>query len=58
MEALQVYPPKAQIPVLVFSSLPQANELRLKKEGATGYFEKLRLTENPAGRSVRADPVD
>jgi twitching motility two-component system response regulator PilH len=48
MEALQVYPPTAQIPVLVFSSLPQANELRLKKEGAAGYFEKSRLTENPA----------
>jgi CheY-like chemotaxis protein len=33
----------ALIPVVVLSSLPQANELKLKKEGATAYFEKSQL---------------
>jgi CheY-like chemotaxis protein len=33
----------ALIPVIVLSSLPQANELKLKKEGATAYFEKSQL---------------
>jgi CheY-like chemotaxis protein len=33
----------ALIPVIVLSSLPQANEVRLKKEGATAYFEKSQL---------------
>jgi hypothetical protein len=28
------------IPVVVLSSLPQSNEARLKKEGATAYFDK------------------
>jgi CheY-like chemotaxis protein len=31
------------IPIVVLSSLPQANELKLKKEGATAYFEKSQL---------------
>src|ERR1700730_12656682 len=30
----------ALIPVVVLSSLPQKNEFKLKKEGATAYFEK------------------
>ena len=33
----------AAIPVIVLSSLPQTNEGKLKKEGATAYFEKSRL---------------
>jgi CheY-like chemotaxis protein len=33
----------ALIPVIVLSSLPQANESKLKKEGATAYFEKSKL---------------
>ena len=32
----------------MFSSLPQANEAKLKDEGAAGYFEKSRLVEDPA----------
>jgi CheY-like chemotaxis protein len=31
-------------PVMVLTSLPQANEDRLLKEGATAYFEKSLLT--------------
>ena len=46
MRALRADPPTAMIPVLVFSSLPQANEVKLKDEGAAGYFEKSRLVEN------------
>jgi CheY-like chemotaxis protein len=46
MQALRSDPPTAQIPVLVFSSLPQANEVKLKDEGAAGYFEKSRLVEH------------
>jgi CheY-like chemotaxis protein len=33
----------ALIPVIVLSSLPQTNENKLKKEGATAYFEKSKL---------------
>jgi CheY-like chemotaxis protein len=33
----------ALIPVVVLSSLPQKNEFKLKKEGATAYFEKSQL---------------
>lgn len=32
-----------RIPVVVLSSLPQSNESRLKKEGATAYFDKSKL---------------
>ena len=48
MQALQKDPSTAQISVLVFSSLPQANEVKLTHEGAAGYFEKSRLVEHPA----------
>lgn len=33
----------ARTPVVVLSSLPQSNEARLKKEGATAYFDKTSL---------------
>lgn len=33
----------AHIPVVVLSSLPQSNEIRLKKEGAAAYFDKSAL---------------
>lgn len=33
----------ASIPVIVLSSLPQANESKLSDEGAAKYFEKSRL---------------
>jgi hypothetical protein len=36
-------PKTSFIPVIVLSSLPQGNEQKLKKEGATAYFEKSKL---------------
>jgi CheY-like chemotaxis protein len=33
----------AAIPVIVLSSLPQANEVKLIKAGATAYFEKSKM---------------
>ena len=32
-----------RVPIVVISSLPQSNEPRLKKEGATAYFDKSKL---------------
>jgi CheY-like chemotaxis protein len=52
MQALRSDPPTAQIPVLVLSSLPQANEVKLKHEGAAGYFEKSRLVEHSAAGAM------
>ena len=43
LQALRSNTLTALIPVIVLSSLPQANELKLKKEGATAYFEKSQL---------------
>jgi CheY-like chemotaxis protein len=43
LQALKKDPRTAQIPVIVLSSLPQANEERLKNEGAVAYFEKASL---------------
>jgi CheY-like chemotaxis protein len=43
LQALRSNVLTALIPVIVLSSLPQANELKLKKEGATAYFEKSQL---------------
>ena len=48
IRALRGNPPTARIPVLVFSSLPQANGAKLQEEGAAGYFEKSRLADRPA----------
>jgi CheY-like chemotaxis protein len=43
MRALKHDPLTALIPIVIFSSLPQSNEEKLKKEGAAGYFAKQRL---------------
>jgi len=43
LHALRKNPLTAAIPVIVLSSLPQKNETKLMKEGATAYFEKSRL---------------
>jgi two-component system cell cycle response regulator DivK len=47
IHALRADASTARIPVLVFSGLSQANELKLTEEGAAGYFSKSRLAENP-----------
>ena len=49
MQSLKHDSPTASIPILIFSGLPQANEGRLKNEGAAGYFEKSRLMEGGTG---------
>jgi CheY-like chemotaxis protein len=43
LQALRSNALTALIPVVVLSSLPQKNEFKLKKEGATAYFEKSQL---------------
>jgi CheY-like chemotaxis protein len=43
LQALKSNEITALIPVVVLSSLPQKNECKLKKEGATAYFEKSQL---------------
>jgi len=51
MRALRETSSTAQIPVLVFSGLPQSNEDKLKKEGAAGYFQKSRLAAKGDGEA-------
>ncbi|MGH9530148.1 MAG: response regulator [Terriglobales bacterium] len=43
LQALKSNTATAHIPVIVLSSLPQANEEKLKEEGAIAYFEKSKL---------------
>lgn len=43
LQALRSNVLTALIPVVVLSSLPQKNEYKLKKEGATAYVEKSQL---------------
>lgn len=43
LRALKKNPKTSFIPVIVLSGLPQGNEQKLKKEGATAYFEKSKL---------------
>jgi CheY-like chemotaxis protein len=49
MRALKEGQQTAGVPVLVFSSLPQANETKLKGEGVAGYFENSRLLQTGNG---------
>lgn len=44
LRAIRANAPTAKTPVMVLTSLPQANEDKLIKEGATAYFEKSLLT--------------
>ena len=43
LRALRNNPVTALVPVIVLSSLPQKNEAKLIKEGATAYFEKSKM---------------
>ena len=43
LQALKKNPLTLSIPVVVLSSLPQKNEVKLLKEGATAYFDKSTL---------------
>ncbi len=49
LRSLKANPSTAQIPVLVLSALSQANEEKLRAEGAADYFEKSRLVEHKTG---------
>lgn len=44
LRAIRANPLIGKTPVMVLTSLPQANEDKLLKEGATAYFEKSLLT--------------
>jgi DNA-binding response OmpR family regulator len=57
LHALRKSPATAAIPVMVLTSLPQANERRLITEGATAYFEKALLTLDQ-GSSHFVDAVE
>jgi CheY-like chemotaxis protein len=43
LRSLRSTPPTASIPIVVLSSLPQSNEHKLKRDGATAYFDKSTL---------------
>lgn len=43
LRSLRAAPETATTPIVVFSSLPQSNESKLKRDGATAYFDKTSL---------------
>lgn len=47
LKSLTTNPTTASIPVLVLSSLTQANETKLIEEGASAYLEKSRIEGDP-----------
>jgi two-component system alkaline phosphatase synthesis response regulator PhoP len=49
LHALKAGQATSHIPVVVLSSLPQANERSLRTDGAAAYFEKSRLSSEEAG---------
>jgi twitching motility two-component system response regulator PilH len=42
----------AAIPVIVLSSLPQTNEVKLIKAGATAYFEKSKMQQDQSAEAL------
>ena len=55
LDALKKDSSTQHIPVIVLSSLPQANEAKLKQSGAAAYFEKATLgVENGSTALIRA----
>lgn len=58
MQALREAPATADVPVLVFSSLPQANEGKLKKDGAAGYFQTSRLSAKGSGEAELVELIE
>jgi CheY-like chemotaxis protein len=43
LQALKLSPATSRIPVIVLSSLAQKNDAKLKRAGASAYFEKSKL---------------
>lgn len=55
LQILRKDPATASIPIMVLTSLPQANEKKLLGEGATAYFEKSLLSlSNGSGSFLEA----
>jgi CheY-like chemotaxis protein len=55
LKALKANASTSKIPVMVVTSLPQANAEKLKEEGATEYFEKAALSlDQSSDRLVQA----
>jgi CheY-like chemotaxis protein len=52
LRLLRTTPLTAQVPVIVISSLPQSNEARLKKDGATAYIDKSTLALDQHSESL------
>lgn len=52
LQALKKNPLTLSIPVVVLSSLPQKNEAKLLKEGATAYFDKSTLALDQHSESL------
>jgi CheY-like chemotaxis protein len=52
LRSLRTTPLTAQVPVVVLSSLPQSNEARLKKDGATAYIDKSTLALDQHSESL------
>jgi twitching motility two-component system response regulator PilH len=52
LQSLRKNPLTASIPVIVMSSLPQTNEAKLLRAGATAYVEKSKMGSNQPGESL------
>jgi CheY-like chemotaxis protein len=52
LRALKGNPLTATIPVIVLSSLPQTNEVKLIKAGATAYFEKSKMQQDQSSEAL------
>jgi CheY-like chemotaxis protein len=52
LRSLRMTPITAKVPVVVLSSLPQSNEARLKKDGATAYIDKSTLALDQHAESL------
>jgi CheY-like chemotaxis protein len=52
LRSLRTTPLTAPVPVVVLSSLPQSNEARLKKDGATAYIDKSTLALDQHSESL------
>src|SRR5579872_1188388 len=52
LHSLRKNPLTASIPVVVMSSLPQKNEFKLLKEGATAYVEKSKMALDQHAESL------
>ena len=52
LRSLRTTPQTAAVPIIVLSSLPQSNERRLKRDGATAYFDKASLSLDRESESL------